>query len=99
MTMATSVDTWMQLGDVVGRHEHVDDVDDLQDRLELAVPVGRDGDALRHADDAQHADGDLAADDEHGDPGGDATLADQGDERRRDEQLVGQRVEELARAW
>ena len=95
MIEATSVDTWMSSAMSAVGHEHVHDVDDLQHRLELAVLVGGDGDALRDADDAQHADGDLAADDDHGDPGGDAVLADQRDERRGDEQLVGERVEEL----
>src|SRR5665648_1024278 len=84
-----------QIRDLVRGHEHVHHVDDLQDRLELAVAVGRDRDALRHPDDAQYADGDLATDDEYGHPGRDASLAHQGDERGRDEQFVGERVEEL----
>ena len=84
-----------ELGDVGGREEHVHDVDDLQDRLELAVFVRRDRDALRDADDAQHADGDLAPDDDHGHPGGHPVLCHERDERGGDEQLVGKRVEEL----
>ena len=84
-----------ELGDVGRREEHVHDVDDLQDRLELAVLVGGDRDALRDADDAQHAHGDLAPDDDHGDPGGHPVLRHEGDERGGDEQLVGEGVEEL----
>src|SRR5450756_800306 len=84
-----------QIRDLVRGHDSVHHVDDLQDRLELAVAVGRDRDALRHPDDAQYADGDLATDDEYGHPGRDASLAHQGDERGRDEQFVGERVEEL----
>ena len=95
MMTATSVETWMISAMSAVGHEHVDHVDDLQHGLELAVLVGGDGDALRDADDAQHAHGDLAADDDHGDPRGDPVLGHERDERGGDEQLVGERVEEL----
>ena len=84
-----------ELGDVGRREEHVDDVDDLQHRLELAVLVRGDGDALADADDAQHAHGDLTDDDDRGDPGGHPVLRHERDEGGGDEQLVGERVEEL----
>jgi hypothetical protein len=51
---------------------------------------------LNGADNTQHADGDFAGDDDHRHPGSEVAEADQSDERRRDEELICQRIEKLA---
>ena len=75
----------------------------LKDRLVLAELLGGEDDALAERDGAQTGDRELAADDQHDHPGRHARLARHGgqhDQRRHDDQLVGQRIEQLAqRAW
>ena len=78
------------------REEQHEDHDDLRRRLPLAQRVGGDAHALGDGGDAQSGHRHLAGDDDHGDPGRQAIESDERDESRRDEQLVGHRVEELA---
>jgi hypothetical protein len=75
-----------------------DDGDDLDDGLELADLAGFDGEALGGGDGAEAGDEELAADDEHGDPGRDdaGVVGDQDDVGGGDQELVGEGVEEHA---
>src|SRR5438132_444823 len=73
------------------RHRHV-----LADRLPLRQPGGGHDDPVTGRDGAQPGDGQLAPDDHHHGPGRDLVDREQGDERGRDEQLVGDRVEQGA---
>ena len=70
------------------------DGNDLGEGLELAPPVGGDDDAPLLGDLAQAGDRKLPADDDDHHPGGSQAHFDQGDEGSRDEELVGDRVEE-----
>ena len=73
-----------------------EDGDDLQAGLELAEVAGGHDDARLSGAEAQHGDGELARDDHHGHPRGEAIERHQRDQRGDDQQLVGERVHELA---
>ena len=76
--------------------DHGEDRRDLHAGLELGEVAGRDDHAgLRRAH-PQHGDGQLAGDDHHRDPGGEPVQGDQRDQRGDDQQLVGERVHQLA---
>src|SRR6476646_1781771 len=69
---------------------------DLNQHLEFSQIAGFNGKAFRSSDGTQAADQKLAADDYHGHPGGDERWIelDQGDESGRNQQFVGQGVEQ-----
>ncbi len=72
-------------------------VAELEDGLPLPVAVGSDDDVLLHGELAQTCDEELAEHDENGDPEGADTDHTEVDEGGADEDLVRERVDELAK--
>ncbi len=60
------------------------------------MPARADDDALLGREGAEAGDRELAGDDHHRDPGGEPVQVDEADQRCDDEQLVGERIHELA---
>ena len=79
-----------------GHGHHQDQADHRAGRLDLAAPGRGDDAPIADSDEAQTGDCKLACDDNEHDPAGHAALADKDHHAGRDQQLVGQRIEELA---
>ena len=79
----------------VQRQQVEPDRDRLQDGLDLAAAAGRHH-AVPDHDEAQRRDAELADQDDDGDPPGQLAQPGQADQRRADQRLVGDRVDDLA---
>ena len=81
---------------MAGHGDHREDRGDLQAGLDLAEHAGGDDDAGLGGAEAQHGDDELARDDHHRHPRGEAVQRHERDQGGDDQQLVGERVHELA---
>ena len=79
-----------------GHGHHQDQADHRAGRLDLAAPTSGDDAPIADGDEAQTGDCKLARDDDEHDPAGHPALSDEDHHAGRDQQLVGQRIEELA---
>jgi hypothetical protein len=77
--------------------DHGEDRGDLHAGLELGEVAGGDDHAGLRGAHPQDRDGQLARDDHHRHPGGEPVQRDQRDQRGDDQQLVGERVHQLAK--